>query len=82
VESPDARYYFASFYHSWHGSPSRQDSEIPLIVAHPQLEADGIGRVVATALGPRPAQQGLTDVLLTLRDPGSTGRATVGARRP
>jgi predicted AlkP superfamily pyrophosphatase or phosphodiesterase len=82
VRSPDARYYFASFYHSWHGSPSRRDSEIPLVVAHPGLDAESIERVVRRALGPRPAQQGLTDVLLTLRDAGSTGGATVAARRP
>jgi len=82
VRSPDARYYFASFYHSWHGSPSRQDSEIPLIVAHPSLDAQAIGQVVKHALGPRPAQQGLTDVLLALRAEPSAERVALAARRP
>ncbi|HKY41403.1 MAG TPA: hypothetical protein VJN18_35965 [Polyangiaceae bacterium] len=36
---PDERYYFASRYRSWHVSPSRQDSEIPFIVANQKLEA-------------------------------------------
>lgn len=29
------RYYFSHSYRSWHGSPSRRDSEIPFILAHP-----------------------------------------------
>ena len=81
VQSPDARYYFASFYHSWHGSPSRRDSEIPLVVAHPRLDAEAIGRVVRRALGPRPAQQGLTDVLLALRSEPSAEGVALAARR-
>lgn len=34
VDRPEERYYFASLYHSWHGSPSKRDSEVPLILAH------------------------------------------------
>ena len=29
------RYYFSTEYRSWHGSPSGQDSYVPLLVAHP-----------------------------------------------
>ncbi len=61
------RYYFASKYHSWHGSPSAQDSEIPLIVAHPQRSTAELGRIVHKATGGRPWQQGIADLLVDLR---------------
>jgi Type I phosphodiesterase / nucleotide pyrophosphatase len=61
------RYYFAAPYHSWHGSPSKRDSEIPLIVAHPQRSTAELGELVGSALGPQPRQQRITDVLLALR---------------
>jgi hypothetical protein len=64
---PAQRYYFAAPYHSWHGSPSRRDSEIPLIIAHPRRSAASIRDLVQPALGSRPGQQRVTDVLLTLR---------------
>lgn len=71
--TPAERYYFASRYRSWHGSPSRKDTEIPLIVAHPRASAQTIAATVGRALGPRPAQQRLTDVLLGLRWPAAAG---------
>jgi hypothetical protein len=61
------RYYFAQKYRSWHGSPSRQDSEIPFIVAHPGMTSDAIHARVGPALGSAPRQANVTDVLLTLR---------------
>lgn len=64
---PDERYYFASPYRSWHGSPSRQDSEIPFIVASPKFEAQQIRARVAALLGPAPRQQKVAEVLLDLR---------------
>ncbi len=64
---PDERYYFASPYRSWHGSPSRQDSEIPLIVANQRYTSDQIQTRVATILGPTPRQQKVADVLYDLR---------------
>ena len=80
--TPEGRYYFASRYRSWHGSPSRQDSEIPLIVAHPGWDGDTIGTLVRKTLGRRPAQQGLTDVLMMLREQPQRGRAILaGSRR-
>jgi hypothetical protein len=66
-EKPEQRYYFASPYHSWHGSPSRQDSEIPLIVAHPGRKSEQIRARVTALLGPNPRQQKITDVLLSIR---------------
>jgi hypothetical protein len=67
-ERPEERYYFASRYRSWHGSPSRRDSEIPLIVAHPDRTTAQLGGLVQQALGDRPSQQKLTDLLLLLRE--------------
>jgi hypothetical protein len=64
---PDNRYYFAGVYRSWHGSPSRQDSEVPLIVANPLLTSEQIRERVVPVLGPHPRQQKVTDVLLNLR---------------
>ncbi|MBA3391726.1 MAG: alkaline phosphatase family protein [Deltaproteobacteria bacterium] len=64
----DERYYFAHPYRSWHGSPSRDDSEIPLIVAHPKRRAAAIGSWVRGILGDEPFQQKLTDLVLGLRD--------------
>lgn len=34
-KSPSRRFYFSPRYESWHGSPSRRDSEVPVILAHP-----------------------------------------------
>ncbi|HEX8107176.1 MAG TPA: alkaline phosphatase family protein [Kofleriaceae bacterium] len=64
---PEQRFYFASPYRSWHGSPSRADSELPFIVAHPMLRAAAIGARVRRVLGGRPFQQKVTDVILELR---------------
>jgi hypothetical protein len=67
--TPAERYYFASRYRSWHGSPGRKDTEIPLIVAHPAASPETISAIVARGLGRRPAQQRLTDLLILLRWP-------------
>jgi hypothetical protein len=66
-ERPDERFYFAAPYRSWHGSPSRRDSEVPLIVAHARLDAATIARRLDRHLAERPFQQKVTDVLLDLR---------------
>jgi len=72
-ERPEDRFYFAAPYRSWHGSPSKQDSEIPLIVASSTHAAAEIGAYVSKLLGARPFQQKVTDVLLGLRA-GALGR--------
>ena len=64
---PDERYYFAGLYRSWHGSPSRQDSEIPLIVANQKYQSQQIQERVASVLGAAPRQQKVADLLLRLR---------------
>jgi hypothetical protein len=67
VEEPGDRYYFAHLYRSWHGSPSKRDSEIPLIVANRHHAAGEIGHWVEHELGPRPFIQHVTDLILGLR---------------
>jgi arylsulfatase A-like enzyme len=66
-EDPKDRYYFAAPYRSWHGSPSRVDSELPFIVANPTERASAIRTRVRRVLGDRPSQQKVTDVMLELR---------------
>ena len=63
----DQRYYFASWYHSWHGSPAKTDSEIPLIVAHPRKSQQQLSEITREVLGKEPAQQRVTDLVLRLR---------------
>ncbi len=64
---PAERFYFAAPYHSWHGSPSKLDSEIPFIVANSNETSSAIGAVVDGVLGDRPYQQKTTDVFMRLR---------------
>ena len=66
--TPEERYYFAARYRSWHGSPSRQDSEVPFIVAHPHRDAGSLRAQIEGILGEVPRQQKVTDVLLELRE--------------
>jgi hypothetical protein len=72
----DHRYYFSRSYRSWHGSPSRQDSEVPFILAHP-----GLGRAqlrdLTRPLGRSPRLHQLGRLLVELR----LGRAASGRPR-
>jgi predicted AlkP superfamily pyrophosphatase or phosphodiesterase len=69
-DRPEDRFYFAAPYRSWHGSPSKLDSEIPLIVANPRHEAAAIGSWVRQVLGDRPYQRKVSDIILGLRKRG------------
>jgi hypothetical protein len=64
-----SRYYFATPYRSWHGSPSRADSEIPLIVAHPGRTAGELARRTRAALGQEPRQTDLASLIESLLHP-------------
>ncbi|HET9989978.1 MAG TPA: hypothetical protein VFQ65_15715, partial [Kofleriaceae bacterium] len=66
-DAPEERYYFAKPFRSWHGSPSKQDSEVPLIVANPHASAAAIRAWVGAKLGDRPYQRKVTDIVLGLR---------------
>ena len=72
-DRPEDRYYFAAPYHSWHGSPSKRDSELPFIVSHRGEPASAIGPWIEGILADRPYQQKTTDVLVRLRA-GSFGK--------
>jgi hypothetical protein len=74
-EDKKDRYYFASTYHSWHGSPGKRDSEVSLIVANKNKASQAIAQVVRTNLGPRPRQQNIAKVLMALRYRTASTRA-------
>ena len=67
-KTPEERFYFASLYRSWHGSPSRQDSELPLIVAHAKHSSETLGKRVTNVLGNTPFQQKVTDLIIDLHE--------------
>jgi len=65
--SIEDRYYFSRAYRSWHGSPSRQDSEIPFILAHPQKSRRELAALAQGALGDQPSIHRVGDLLVDLR---------------
>lgn len=73
VARPEDRYYFAEKYRSWHGSPSRQDSEIPLIVSNRRYSRADVRTWVTRVLGNDPAISKVTDLILGMRA-GAPGR--------
>ncbi|HTY54870.1 MAG TPA: alkaline phosphatase family protein [Candidatus Binataceae bacterium] len=61
------RYYFSAPYHSWHGSPSAQDSHIPLIVAQNNTAGAQLRKLVMDrATDPEPSQLDVTPIVLEL----------------
>ena len=63
----DERFYFASPYQSWHGSPSHRDSDIPLIVAHRDHSTDEIRQRVDAVLKGEASQRLIGELILRLR---------------
>lgn len=64
------RYYFSAEYRSWHGSPTRLDGEIPLVVAHPRRTRAEIATIVDDVLGEDPTQDGVGELIVRLRREG------------
>jgi hypothetical protein len=60
------RFYFSGKYQSWHGSPTAQDSYIPLLVARAGTSGEAIRERVRRAVGPNPTQLGITPLILDL----------------
>ena len=60
------RYYFSGRYHSWHGSPTAQDSRIPLIVAQPGGDGRALRTRVRRAAGETPSQTDVVRIVLEL----------------
>lgn len=61
------RYYFSRTYRSWHGSPSRQDSEIPFILAHRGKSRRELASIAGRALGDDPFIHRVGRLLVDLR---------------
>ena len=74
---PEDRYYFASPYHSWHGSPSIDDSRIPLVVSHPALGTASLEALVRGYLGKAPRAEGIGAILV-----GPRGKRPAGSTAP
>jgi hypothetical protein len=66
------RYYFSGRYRSWHGSPTDQDSRIPLVVALPGGDGRQLRQRVRAAVGERPSQLDVTRLILALLDRART----------
>lgn len=49
----EERFYFSGEYHSWHGSPFEQDSHVPLVVAHPNVDSATLRARVERAMPAR-----------------------------
>ena len=67
-ERAEERFYFAPPYRSWHGSPSKLDSDVPLIVSHPHRSTAAIRQDLLGVLGQSPRQQKLGDLIVHLRE--------------
>jgi hypothetical protein len=62
----EERFYFSSSYQSWHGSPTLQDSEIPLLVVNASSSGAEIRARVQRAAGTRPTQLSVAPLVLDL----------------
>jgi len=62
----EQRFYFSEVYKSWHGSPTDQDSRIPLVVALPSGDGRALRDAVRRAVGERPTQLSITPLVLAL----------------
>ncbi|MBA3970374.1 MAG: alkaline phosphatase family protein [Gemmatimonadetes bacterium] len=67
MERPiEERFYFSSQYRSWHGSPTAQDSRIPLVVARTGSTGRELRDRVRAAVGERPSQLDITPLIRAL----------------
>lgn len=69
VERAQDRYYFSGLYHSWHGSPSRRDSEVPFILANREQSSASLAAATRRVFGDQPRQQDIVKLLLELIAP-------------
>jgi len=67
MERPiERRFYFSGPYNSWHGSPSEQDSHIPLIVASQSHSGAELKALVERVAGDKPSELDLTPIVRAL----------------
>jgi hypothetical protein len=67
AEDIDGRYYFSRPYSSSHGSNAEEDSAIPFIVAHTELDSATLSQRVSALLGDRPRIRDVTLLVLAMR---------------
>jgi hypothetical protein len=69
----EQRYYFSGKYRSWHGSPTDQDSRIPLLAVRPGGSGQAVRQMVRGAVGDHPTQLDVARLILSLlgRDPAT-----------
>jgi hypothetical protein len=60
------RFYFSGPYNSWHGSASRQDSHIPLIVASQARQGSQLKDLVERVAGDKPSELDVTPIVRAL----------------
>jgi hypothetical protein len=65
----EERFYFSQEYRSWHGSPTRQDSEIPLVVARADMHGADVRTLVQRLVGERPDQLDIAPLVRALLSP-------------
>jgi len=67
LERPiEERFYFSGPYHSQHGSPTAQDSHIPLIIARQGDTGQRLQAIVQAVVGTHPSQLDLVPLVRTL----------------
>jgi hypothetical protein len=67
AEPIESRFYFGrEGYTSWHGSPSAQDSRIPIVVAHTGSSGSELRRMVEPVMGATPSQIEFARLIRTL----------------
>jgi len=67
LEHPiEERFYFSGPYHSWHGSPTRQDSHIPFILARKGDTGERLRAIVDAVVGKPPSQLDLVPLVRAL----------------
>ena len=59
----EQRYYFSGPYHSWHGSPSEQDSNVPLVLACQGKDGSALQDLVGRVAGSHPSQLDVTPLV-------------------
>lgn len=52
----EERFYFSNLYRSWHGSPTAQDSHIPLVVMRRNASGETLRQLVRGVVGDKPSQ--------------------------
>jgi len=66
----EERFYFSGPYRSWHGSPTRQDSHVPLIVAHGRRSGEELQGLTVEVVGAEPSQLDIVPLVLRLFERG------------